>query len=158
MEEPGPETAGRRIHLCGRMQASKGGERVSRQLAVLVLASVFVGLAVPFGSMAAPPTKGGLYVGKLTTALGTEKRLSLNIANDGKTAVAVLSCSNVRVGLIRDVAITGSKFKGAKRVGSLTVWSITGTFASSTKAIAKLSLNAVCDGRGGTVVLARTKP
>jgi hypothetical protein len=123
-----------------------------------VLASILVGLVVPLGSVAAPPTKGGIYVGKLVPALGTEKRFSLNVAQTGKTAVAVLSCSNTRVGLIRDVAITGSKFKGAKRVGTLTVFSITGHFASETKAIGKLSLNAVCDGNGGTVVLLRTKP
>lgn len=131
---------------------------MSRPLAMLVLASSLVGLAVPLGSVASPPTKGGVYVGKPVTATSTEKRLSLNVAKTGKTAVAVLSCSNVRVGLIRNVTITGSKFKGAKRTGSLTVFSITGHFASPTKAIAKLSLNAACDGRGGTVVLARIKP
>jgi hypothetical protein len=131
---------------------------VSRQLAMLVLASILVGLSVPLGSLAALPTKGGIYVGKFAPAVGTEKRLSLNVATTGKTAVAVLSCSNVRVGLIRNVTITGSKFKGAKRTGSLTVFSITGSFVSPTKAIAKLSLNAVCDGKGGTVVLLRTKP
>lgn len=131
---------------------------MSRPFALLVLACVLVGLAVPLSGLAAAPTKGGIYVGKLVPALGTEKRLSLNVAQTGKTAVAVLSCSNTRVGIIRNVAITGSKFKGAKRVGTLTVFSITGNFASPTKAIAKLSLNAVCDGKGGTVVLARTKP
>jgi hypothetical protein len=136
----------------------KGGIVVSRQLAMLVLASMLTGLAVPLGSPAAAPTKGGLYVGKLAPAAGTEKRLSLNVAQTGTTAVAVLSCSNTRVGVIRNVVITGSKFKGAKRTGSLTVFSIAGEFASPTKAIAKLSLNAVCDGKGGTVVLARTKP
>jgi hypothetical protein len=130
---------------------------MSRHAALLVIAGLVVGLAVPSG-VAAPPTRGGLYVGKLSTALGTEKRLSLNIAKDGKTAVAVLTCSNVRTGVIRNVAITGSKFKGAMRTGSLTVWSLTGSFPSATKAVAKLSLNAVCDGRGGTVVMPRTKP
>ncbi len=128
---------------------------MSRHAALLVLAGLVVCLAVPTG-LAAPPTKGGLYVGKLK--VGLEKRLSLNIAKDGKTAVAVLTCSNVRTGMIRNVAITGSKFTGAMRTGSLTVWSITGTFPSETKAVAKLSLNAVCDGRGGTVVMPRTKP
>ncbi|MGH3131443.1 MAG: hypothetical protein ACRDNX_11540 [Gaiellaceae bacterium] len=64
--------------------------------------------------MAAPPTKGGIYVGTLAPTIGTEKRLSLNVAKTGKTAVAVLKCSNVRVGLIRNVSITGSKFKGAR--------------------------------------------
>jgi hypothetical protein len=54
--------------------------------------------------------------------------------------------------------ITGSRFKGANRVGSTTMWSVVGSFSSPTKAVAKLSLNAVCDGKGGTVVLLRTKP
>jgi hypothetical protein len=41
---------------------------------------------------------------------------------------------------------------------STTMWSVVGSFSSPTKAVAKLSLNAVCDGKGGTVVLLRTKP
>ncbi|MGH3102771.1 MAG: hypothetical protein ACRDN6_01570 [Gaiellaceae bacterium] len=48
---------------------------MSRQLAMLVLASVLVGLAVPLGSVAAPPTKGGIYVGTFAPTIGTEKRL-----------------------------------------------------------------------------------
>ena len=33
------------------------------------------------------------------------------------------------------------------------MWSVVGSFSSSTKAVAKLSLNSVCDGKGGTVVI-----
>ena len=44
-------------------------------------------------------------------------------------------------------------FKAFSNTGSLTVWSFVGKFVSATKARAVLHLNAICDGKGGTLNL-----
>ena len=45
-------------------------------------------------------------------------------------------------------------FKGFSNTGTLTVWSFVGRFVSPKQVRAVLHLNAICDGKGGTLNLA----
>jgi hypothetical protein len=107
-------------------------------------------------SLAALPTKGGVYQGTLY-ASGTgalTKKVRINVAASGKTARVTWWCGLGRAPSSLQFAIKpDGTFKAYSNTGSLTVWSFIGRFASKQRARAVLHLNATCDGKGGTLNL-----
>lgn len=108
-------------------------------------------------SLAASPTKAGVYEGTLyasgTTAL--TKQVRLKVATTGKSARVTWSCGTGRAQSTLQFAIKGDgTFKALSNTGTLTVWSFTGRFVSKQQARAVLHLNTTCDGKGGTLNLA----
>ena len=78
----------------------------------------------------------------------------LKVAATGKTARVTWSCGTGRAPSTLQFTIKpDGTFKALSNTGSLTVWSFIGRFMSATKARAMLHLNAICDGKGGTLNL-----
>jgi hypothetical protein len=117
--------------------------RIVSAVAVLTV-FVFAGVAA-----AAAPTKGGLYVGTIS---GTEKRLEVHVAKDGRSATAAMFCFKQKVGALR-FPVAAGKFAAKKTTGSVVVWSIAGRFLTPTKARVSVALKTLCDGKGGLVTL-----
>ena len=120
-----------------------------RGLAALL--SIATLLAVTAVALAANPKKGGTYSG--TKAGVIEKRITLTVAKNGKTATANLYCSGQHVSVMKKVAISKGSFSGRKNMGSVLVWKIKGKFTSSTQATAKANLKAICDGGNVSVTM-----
>ena len=108
-------------------------------LCTIALALLLAGIA-----LAANPTKGGTYTG--TKAGVIEKKLSLKVAKNGKTAIANLYCAGKHVSVMKGVVIAKGKFTGRKTLGSSLIWKLKGSFSSSTAAKATATLSAICDG------------
>jgi hypothetical protein len=123
----------------------KGLLQIGAIAALVLAACAIVGVAV-----AASPRKGGLYIG---TIAGTEKRLEIHVAKDGKTATAAMFCFRQKVGAMPRFPIVNGKFKTQKTTGSIVVWAISGRFLSATKARASVALKTLCDGKGGLITL-----
>ena len=107
-------------------------------------------------SLAALPTKGGVYQGTLyASGVGAlTKKVRINVAASGKTARVTWWCGLGRSPSSIQFAIKpDGTFKAYSNTGSLTVWSFIGRFASKQRARAVLHLNATCDGKGGTLNL-----
>ena len=110
-------------------------------LAAMALASV---------ALAAAPTKGGLYSGTLT-GRGLEKKITMKVAPNGKTATASLYCAKTLMGRLKPFPIKkGGKFDTAKRTGSVMVFRLRGRFVSGRSAAVGLIPRAICDGVGGS--------
>lgn len=128
---------------------------MSRRMLTLVAAALLAG-ALVVSAFAAAPKKGALYQGTLY-ASGTAaitKEVRLRVAPTGKSARVTWSCGVGRQPSTLQFAIAkNGTFKAYSNTGSLTVWSFVGRFVSSTSARAVLHLNAVCDGKGGTLNL-----
>lgn len=123
---------------------------------VLVLAVAALSAALAAGAFAALPKKGGLYEGTLYAngAAALQKQVRLKVAATGKTARVTWWCGVGRAPSTLQFAIKpDGTFKAFSNTGTLTVWSFVGRFTSATKARAVLHLNAICDGRGGTLNL-----
>ena len=120
-----------------------------------MLALSFLALAIAaVPAFAAPPKKGGSYVGVLPeTTARLEKRVVLKVSASGATGRVRLACGDTRVGLSSKFDIVKGKFTAKRQTGSLLVWRLSGKFTSRTVAKAKLYLPAACDGRGGKVTL-----
>jgi hypothetical protein len=115
------------------------------------IATVIVALAITAGAaLAAAPRPSGLYIG---TIAGTEKRLEIHVAPDGKTATAAMFCSKTKVGALPRFSVTGTRFKASNHVGSTLVWAIAGRFTSSQQARVSIALHSLCDGKGGLATL-----
>ena len=127
-----------------------------RTAVVGITAFVVVAL-VASTSLAANPTKSGVYEGTLY-ASGTAaltKVVRLKVAATGKSARVTWSCGTGRAPSTLQFAIkTDGTFKGFSNTGTLTVWSFVGRFVSPKQVRAVLHLNAICDGKGGTLNLA----
>ena len=123
---------------------------------LLVLAVVALSTALAAGALAATPKKGGLYEGTLY-ASGTAaitKQVRIKVTPTGKTARVTWFCGAGRAQSTLTFAIKpDGTFKAFSNTGSLTVWSFVGRFVSATRARAVLHLNAICDGKGGTLNL-----
>lgn len=123
---------------------------------LLVIAVTVLSATLAAGALAATPKKGALYEGTLyksgTAALTKQVRLKVTAA--GKTARVTWFCGVGRAPSTLQFAIKpDGSFKAFSNTGSLTVWSFVGRFVSATKARAVLHLNAICDGKGGTLNL-----
>ena len=126
-----------------------------RRLYPIVAAAVLAGV-LAVSSFAAAPKRGGLYEGTLyasgTTAV--TKVVRLKVAATGKTARVSWACGTGRAPSTVQFAIKADgSFKAYSNTGTLTVWSFVGRFVSPTAARAVLHLNAICDGKGGTLNL-----
>ena len=123
---------------------------------MLVIAVAALSAALAAGALAALPKKGGLYEGTLY-ASGTAaitKQVRLKVAATGKTARVTWYCGVGRAPSTLQFAIKpDGTFKAFSNTGTLTVWSFVGRFATPTRARAVLHLNAICDGKGGTLNL-----
>jgi hypothetical protein len=123
---------------------------------LLVLAVVALSTALAAGALAATPKKGALYEGTLY-ASGTAaltKQVRIKVTPTGKTARVTWFCGAGRAQSTLTFAIKpDGTFKAFSNTGSLTVWSFVGRFVSATRARAVLHLNAICDGKGGTLNL-----
>ncbi len=128
---------------------------MSRRMLTIVAAAVLAG-ALAVSAFAATPKKGGLYQGTLY-ASGTAaitKEVRLKISASGKTARVTWNCGAGRLPSTLQFAIAANgTFKAYSNTGSLTVWSFVGRFVTPTTARAVLHLNAICDGKGGTLNL-----
>jgi hypothetical protein len=110
-----------------------------------VLALTLTGVA-----FAAAPVKGGLYTGTLT-GRGSDKKVTLKVAGNGKTATAALYCSKSLYARLKAFPIsrTGA-FDASKRVGDVLVFRLRGRFVSAKSAAVGLIPHAACDGLGGS--------
>lgn len=126
-----------------------------RHTLLLVIAGV-LSATLAAGALAATPKKGGLYEGTLY-ASGTAaltKQVRIKVGATGKTARVTWFCGAGRApSTIQFTIKPDGTFKAFSNTGSLTVWSFVGRFMSATKARAVLHLNAICDGKGGTLNL-----
>lgn len=126
-----------------------------RHTLLLVIAGV-LSATLAAGALAATPKKGGLYEGTLY-ASGTAaltKQVRIKVGATGKTARVTWFCGVGRApSTIQFTIKPDGTFKAFSNTGSLTVWSFVGRFMSATKARAVLHLNAICDGKGGTLNL-----
>ena len=126
-----------------------------RHTMLLVIAGV-LSATLAAGALAATPKKGGLYEGTLY-ASGTAaltKQVRIKVGATGKTARVTWFCGVGRApSTIQFTIKPDGTFKAFSNTGSLTVWSFVGRFMSATKARAVLHLNAICDGKGGTLNL-----
>jgi hypothetical protein len=113
-----------------------------RLIALCTLALVLLITAVAF---AVNPTKGGTYTGTKSSG-AIEKKLSLKVASNGKTAIANLYCAGKHVSTMKGVVITKGKFTGLKGKASFPIWKLSGSFTSKTSAKATAKLTAICDG------------
>jgi hypothetical protein len=120
-----------------------------RYIVLLAAALTLSGAAV---ALAAAPKKGGVYSG-IHPAL-VKKQIILRVSKDGKSAFASLYCAGTLASTMSNIAIHKGRFSGAKKTGSLVIWTLNGHFTSRTKAKASAFLHAVCDG--GTVHLTLT--
>ena len=82
-----------------------------------------------------------------------EKKLSLKVASNGKTAIANLYCAGKHVSTMKGVAIAKGKFTGLKGKASFPIWKLSGKFTSSTTAKATAKLTAICDGGRAVITL-----
>ena len=124
--------------------------------AILVLAVAALSAVVAAGALAALPKKGGLYEGTLyaSGSAAITKQVRIKVAATGKTARVTWFCGVGRSPSTLQFAIKpDGTFKAFSNTGSLTVWSFVGRFATPTRARAVLHLNAICDGKGGTLNL-----
>jgi hypothetical protein len=107
-------------------------------------------LALAGAALAVNPKPNGLYIGHIS---GTEKRVQLHVSSNGKTATAAVYCSRALVGSLPRFPIVNGRFKAQKTTGSILVFALAGHFVSTTQAAASLNLHALCDGKGGTLIL-----
>jgi hypothetical protein len=108
-------------------------------------------------ALAALPTNGGVYKGTLYASgvSAITKQVRINVAATGKSARVTWSCGAGRAQSTLQFPIKADgTFRAFSNTGSITVWSFVGTFVSKQQARAVLHLNAVCDGKGGTLKLA----
>ena len=122
----------------------------------IAIAALVVGAMLASTALAATPTKGAMYEGTLyaSGAAAITKQVKLKVAATGKTARVTWSCGTGRAPSTLQFTIKpDGSFKALSNTGSLTVWSFIGRFVSGTKARAVLHLNAICDGKGGTLNL-----
>ena len=117
--------------------------------------AIAMAAALPASALAAHPTKGGRYTGDLAeTGQRISKHVTVNVDSSGKTASVKLQCADTPAGTIRDFAIdSDGSFKASKGNHA---WSLKGQFTSKSEIQAKLSLKAVCDGKGGRLSLELT--
>jgi hypothetical protein len=121
-------------------------------IGVSVLATVLASTAV-----GALPTKKAAYEGTLYAngAAAITKPVRLKVAATGKSARVTWWCGTGRAPSTLQFPIKADgTFRAFSNTGSLTVWSFVGRFVSKQQARAVLHLNAVCDGKGGTLNLA----
>jgi hypothetical protein len=120
-----------------------------RLIALCTIALVLLITAVAF---AVNPKKGGTYTGTKPDG-AIEKKLSLKVASNGKTAIANLYCAGKHVSTMKGVAIAKGKFTGLKGKPSFPIWKLSGKFTSSTTAKATAKLTAICDGGRAVITL-----
>lgn len=120
-----------------------------------VVLAVLGALLVPVAALSATPEKGRTYVGtRGGGSTSVTKKVSLKVAADGHTATALLYCGSARQpSAMPRFAIRDGRFKAAKKQGSITLWTLSGTFTSKTKAVATLHPVTTCDGKGGPITL-----
>jgi hypothetical protein len=112
---------------------------------LIALSIVAVALVLAAAALAANPKKGGSYAGT-TMGHGLDKRLTLKVAKNGKTAIANLYCSGKHVSVMKGVKVSKGKFTGLKGKPSFPIWKLSGSFSSTTTAKAVAKLSAICDG------------
>jgi hypothetical protein len=118
----------------------------ARNVALAALAA----MVLAGSALAAAPTKGGIYSGTLT-GRGLDKKITMKIAPNGKTATASLYCEGSLYTRLKPFPIKkGGKFDTSKRVGSTLVVRLRGRFVSSSSAAVGLIPRAACDGLGGS--------
>jgi hypothetical protein len=112
--------------------------------------AVSVALVLAGAALAAAPMKGGLYSGTLT-GRGLEKKITLKVAPNGKTATAALYCAKSLYTRLKRFPIKkGGTFDTSKRAGSILVVRLRGRFVSRKSAAVGLIPRAACDGVGGS--------
>jgi hypothetical protein len=112
--------------------------------------AVVAAMVLAGAALAAAPTKGGIYSGTLT-GRGLEKKITMKVAANGKTATASLYCAKTLYARLKAFPIKkGGKFDASKRVGSVLVFRLRGRFVSSQSAAVGLIPRAACDGVGGS--------
>jgi hypothetical protein len=119
---------------------------------LIALCTIAAMLAITAVAFAVNPKKGGTYTGTKTGG-AIEKRLSLKVASNGKTAIANLYCAGKHVSTMKGVAIAKGKFTGLKGKPSFPIWKLSGKFTSSTTAKATAKLTAICDGGRAIITL-----
>ena len=125
--------------------------------AIVGITAVAVVAVAASTSVAASPTKAGVYEGTLyaSGATAITKAVRVKVAATGKSARVTWSCGTGRAPNTIQFAIKADgTFKAFSNTGTLTVWSFVGRFVSPKQARAVLHLNATCDGKGGTLNLA----
>ncbi len=129
--------------------------RVSSRRLPCAAVAVAMAMSLPASALAAHPTKGGRYTGDLAeTGQRLAKHVVVKVANSGKTASVKLNCADTPAGSIKDFDIdSDGSFKATKGNHA---WSFKGQFTSKSEINAKLSLKAVCDGKGGRLTLELT--
>jgi hypothetical protein len=118
---------------------------------LIALLTIALMLAITAVALAVNPKKGGTYTG--TKPGVVEKKLSLKVASNGKTAIANLYCAGKHVSTMKGVAIAKGKFTGLKGKPSFPIWKLSGKFTSSTTAKATAKLTAICDGGRAVITL-----
>jgi hypothetical protein len=106
-------------------------------------------LVVVGTTLAAAPAKSGLYSGTLT-GRGLEKKITLKVAPNGKTARASLYCANTLYGRLKSFPIRRGRFDAVKKTGSVTIFRLRGRFVTKRSAAVGLIMRAACDGVGGS--------
>jgi hypothetical protein len=107
-------------------------------------------MALAGAALAATPMKGGLYSGTLT-GRGLEKKITMKVAGNGKTATASLYCAKTLMARLKPFPIkAGGRFDASKRTGSVLVFRLRGRFVSGQSAAVGLIPRAICDGVGGS--------
>jgi hypothetical protein len=111
---------------------------------LIALCTIVLALLITAVALAVNPTKGGTYTGIKPGVI--EKKLSLKVASNGKTAIANLYCSGKHVSTMKGVVIAKGQFTGLKGKASFPIWKLSGKFTSKTAAKATAKLTAICDG------------
>ena len=112
-----------------------------RLVALSLLVGVFLASAAV--ALAANPKRGGTYQGTKPGVVA--KQLVLRVSKSGKSAYASLRCAGTLASTM-NVPIHKGSFSGAKKTGSIVIWTLSGHFTSKTTASAHAFLHAVCDG------------